>query len=489
MNRPRATNLLLSLLLAAASPLAATDYSVGPGQPLASIGAVPWAQLQPGDNVYIHWRSAPYKEKWVINRRGTSNAPIRVIGVPGPSGQLPVIDGRDAVTAPGLNYTNEVRGLIKIGSSNVPADGLPAYIEIEGLELRSVRPPYSFTDDGGSNSSYVNNAASVYIEKGEFITIRDCVLHDSGNGIFIGAFGGQTRDILIEGNSIYDNGNVGSIFEHNTYTEALGITYQFNRFGALRSGAGGNNLKDRSAGLVVRYNWIEDGNRQLDLVDAGTSALYGDPRYRETNVYGNVLIESEGQGNSQMVHYGGDSGTTSRYRQGTLYFFHNTVVSTRTGNTTLLRLSTNAETADVRNNVLYVSASGNRLAMLSSAGVLDLVRNWTKPGWRASHSGLSGTLNDLGTGIESASPGFADSAQQDFSLAPGSVALNVATSLRSEVLPQHDPTLEYVLHQQSGPRAVVGVRDLGAFEFCGLGGCGPIFGDDFESGGLSAWAP
>ena len=35
------------------------------------------------------------------------------------------------------------------------------------------------------------------------------------------------------------------------------------------------------------------------------------------------------QGTSQIVHYGGDSGTTSDYRKGTLYFFHNTVVSTK----------------------------------------------------------------------------------------------------------------------------------------------------------------
>jgi hypothetical protein len=39
------------------------------------------------------------------------------------------------------------------------------------------------------------------------------------------------RNILIEGNRIHDNGNVGSLFEHNTYTEALGITYQYNYFG------------------------------------------------------------------------------------------------------------------------------------------------------------------------------------------------------------------------------------------------------------------
>ncbi|MCP4250440.1 MAG: polysaccharide-degrading enzyme, partial [bacterium] len=360
------------------SPSHAADYHVGPGQALATIGDAPWATLQPGDRVLIHWRQEPYKEKWVINRQGTADDWITIAGIPGPEGQLPVIDGRDAVTAPGLNFWNEERGIIKIGGSNTPPDGLPAYIVIEDLEIRSGRPPFTFTNDGGGTSTYADNAASIYVEKAEHLIIRRCVIHDSGNGIFTGSFNGQTRDLLIEGNHIFANGNLGSAFHHNTYTSAIGILYQFNRFGALRAGADGNNLKDRSAGLVVRYNWVEDGNRQLDLVD-GETEVVAHPDYDETFVYGNVLIESDGQGNSQVAHYGGDGGDTDLYRKGTLYFYNNTVVSTRTGNTTLLRLSTQDESADVRNNVLYTVADGNRLAMLAAAGDLTLRHNWTKP--------------------------------------------------------------------------------------------------------------
>ena len=40
-----------------------------------------------------------------------------------------------------------------------------------------------------------------------------------------------------------------------------------------------------------------------------------------------MLIETGGAGNRQIVHYGGDSGTTANYRKGTLYFYNNTVVS------------------------------------------------------------------------------------------------------------------------------------------------------------------
>ncbi len=459
---------------------AATDYEVGPGLALEAIGDVPWESLMPGDRVLIHWRADPYAEKWVICRQGTEADPIVVSGVPGPSGELPVIDGRNAVTRTALNYWNEGRGVLKIGGANTPPDTLPAHIIIENLDIRSGRPPYGFTDADGQAASYQNNAAAIYVEKAADLVIRNCVLRDSGNGLFVGAYDGETTNILIEGNWIYDNGIEGSYYEHNTYTAAIGIIYQFNLFGPLRDTAGGNNLKDRSAGLVVRWNWIEDGNRQLDLVDAEDSAvLVNHPSYNETHVYGNVLIESDGQGNSQMVHYGGDSGTTADYRKGTLYFYNNTVVSTRSGNTTLMRLSTNEESADVRNNIIFTTASGNYLALLGSSGVMDLGHNWLTEGWVTSHDSFGGTLNDDGTNIVGSDPVFL----QNYHLGPGSPCVDAGTTLNSAVLPAHALTRQYVPHQGSTGRPVDGALDLGAFEQ------GLIFADGFESGGVGQWSP
>ncbi len=466
----------------------ATDYDVGPGQALAAIGEVPWESLMAGDQVRIHWRAEPYKEKWVIARQGTAQDPIVVRGIPGPGGQLPVIDGRDATTRMQLNYWNESRGIIKIGGASIPADTLPSYILIENLEVRSARPPFTFTNDGGGSETYADNAAAIYIEKAAHLTIRGCVIHDSGNGLFMGAFDGQTEDILFEGNYFHSNGIVSSAFQHNTYTSGIDVTYQYNRFGFLRADADGNNLKDRSAGLVVRHNWIEGGNRQLDLVDASNiPELYQLPSYRSTFVYGNVLIETDGEGNSQMVHYGGDGSDTDDYRKGTLYFYNNTVVSTRSGNTTLLRLSTNAEAADVRNNILYVTASGSRLAMVSSAGILDLSHNWLKPGWVDSHGSLSGVINDDGTAITSADPAFADEGNQNYHLSENSLALDAATSLHPNSLPDHPLTSQYLGHQASEPRPSDSALDLGAFERCASASCGAIFADGFESGNTSAW--
>lgn len=445
----------------------AAVYEVGDGRSYATVGAVPWESLEAGDTVLIHWRAAPYKEKWVIGRSGTASAPITVRGVPGLAGQLPVIDGNGATTRPQLDYWNEVRNVIKVGGSSVPADITPQYVVIENLDIRSGRPPYTFVASNGTTRSYANNAAAIQIEKGEHIIIRNCVLHDCGNGLFVSSSGTTvSRDILVEANYIHDNGNDGSIYEHNNYTAAIGITFQYNRFGPLRGTAGGNNLKDRSAGLVVRYNWVEGGNRQLDLVDAEDSGLIqADPAYRSTFVYGNILVEPAGAGNRQIAHYGGDSGSTGQYRKGTLHFYNNTIVSTRTDRTTLLRLSTNDEHCDARNNIIYVSAAGSTLSMLDSSGVLDLSHNWLKPGWVATFGTLTGVINDDGTFVSGTAPGFRDEAGQDYRLAPESPCINRAGPLSASVLPGHDLLREYVRHQSGQLRQVYGtVRDLGAFE-------------------------
>ena len=447
-----------------AIPMFAATYEVGDGKPYTSIGAVPWKSLQAGDTVLIHWRATPYKEKWVICRQGTATAPITVRGVLNASGQRPVIDGNGAVTAPGLNYWSETRGVLKIGGANIPTDTMPKYIVIENLDIRGARSSYTFRADDGTTQAYSSNASPIFLEKGENITIRNTLIHDGGNGLFIASSdAAASRNILVQRNYIYDNGNVNSIYEHNAYTAAAGITFEYNRFGPLRSGAGGNNLKDRSAGTVVRYNWIEGGNRQLDLVDAEDSvAIRTDSKYGQTFVYGNVLIEPAGAGNRQIIHYGGDSGATGSYRRGTLYLYNNTVVSTRTDRTTLLRLSTDNERCDARNNVIYTTAAGNTLSILDQTGIVDFQHNWLKPGWAKSFSTSAAKVNNLGGNVEGNSPAFVSETGQDYRPAAGSASINAGTALHASA---QTLTQEYVKHQNSRTRYKDLVFDIGAFEF------------------------
>jgi hypothetical protein len=442
-------------------------YEVGEGKTFANVGDVPWESMNAGDQVLIHWRQLPYKEKWVIAVQGTEQQPFVVRGVPNQYGDLPIIDGRDATTRSQIDFWNEDRGVIKIGGANSPAVDTPAWIVLENLDIRSGRTPYQFTGRSGL-TGYGSNAASIYVENGQNVTLRNCVLRDSGNGLFVSH---ASRNVLVEGCWIYDNGIEGSIYEHNTYTAAIGMVYQFNYLGPLRANCLGNNLKDRSAGTVVRYNWIESGNRQLDLVDAEDSTdLVNHPSYRKTFVYGNILIEPDGAGNSQIVHYGGDSGDTTIYRKGTLHFYNNTVVSTRTGNTTLLRLSTNEETCDCRNNIVYVTEPGSRLALLASSGMLHLSYNWLKTGWRDSHDGLTGVIYNEGGNVTGENPGFVDATPQDYHLNGASPCINAGTSLHPDA---YALSHQYVKHRASELRPASGPLDVGAFEFQPPGGIRP----------------
>src|SRR6185369_14705173 len=140
----------------------------------------------------------------------------------------------------------------------------------------------------------------------------------------------------------------------------------------------------------------------------------------------------------------------------------NTVVSRRTGNTTLIRLSTTDESADVRDNVLFVTATGNRLALLDQSGTLVATRNWMKPGWVASHSGPA-SVSDGGQ-LLGADPGFANQAAGDFHLVAGSPCVDQAVALDPE---STAPAYEYAPIASGVARIPDEPMDLGAFELAG----------------------
>lgn len=435
----------------------ATVLDVGPQHALATPADVPWESLTAGTLVRLWPEGSPYHHKWAIDAVGTETEPIVVLGVCDPvTGALPIVDGDGAVTRTALDFWSETRGVIKIGGTSTGGSVVPAHVHVEDLDIRHGRSAYGFTDDAGNAQTYDANAAAIFVEEGDDITLRGNVLSDSGNGLFVAK---AANRVVVMGNHIHGNGNVGSAYEHNSYTEALGITFEANRYGPLCDGCDGNALKDRSAGTVVRYNWIEGGNRQLDLVESHDARLTGDPSYRDTFVYGNVLIEPDGDGNSQIVHYGGDSGTEADYRKGTLHFVHNTVLSERSGNTTLVRLSSGDEHAVLHGNLV---AAGS-LALLAEHGTAELIDNGLPGGWRDSFDGgFDGAVSDSGT-LDSTDPGFVDEAGHDLHLDAGSVGVD-AGSAPLPAMAAHPVDRQYVADQATEARPDDGAPDLGAFE-------------------------
>lgn len=240
--------------------------------------------------------------------------------------------------------------------------------------------------------------------------MRGCIIHDSANGLFTSHL---TQNILISRNYIYDNGIENSIYQHNTYTESMGIVYEYNQFGPLRSNCPGNNLKDRSAGTVIRYNWIEAGNRQLDLVESDYQSFVDDPSYNATFVYGNILIEPDNAGNSQIIH---------------------------------------------------TTASPGHLALTNGQGQLALYANYFTQGYANSFEDTSASILGSSGNITGTDPGFSGMDTQDFTLVSGSVCVNKGTSLATGAA-NYPLTDSYVKHMDMDKRMMNGSAwDMGAFE-------------------------
>jgi hypothetical protein len=432
------------------------DYHVGPGHDLADPNEVAWEALRAGDRIFIHARQEPYRSKFVLCCRGTEQAPIRVIGVKDREGRRPVLDGKGALTRKQLNFWGEARAVIKIGGANRPSDVVPGFIEVHGLEVRGGRKPNSFMGREG-RTGYARNAAAFYVEKGEHLLIEDCVIRDNGNGIITAP---ATRDLVVRGCHLFDNGVEGSLYEHNAYTTGIDVRFEFNRFGPLRPACLGNNFKDRSAGLSFRCNWVEGGNRCLDLVDAADAKILGHPLYRRTLVWGNVMWKTPGPGNNQVIHYGGDSGDLGRYRGGTLRLWNNTIVSLRSGNTVLVRPSERECRIECRQNIAHVVREDGRLFLLADAAELEAEGNWFSLGWQ----GVVG--ENLAAGADNASgtaPGFVDWRVGDLRLRSDSpLRRSIEKVLPPEGFGADGSEWQYRSHQDRSPRAAWTVP--GAFE-------------------------
>lgn len=486
---------IISILILFSAPMAAAVvYDIGPGRPYTSLGAFPFEQLQAGDIVNIHYRPEPYREKVRIRAQGTPSSPVIIRGISGPGGERPILDGINATTRTTDTYGYpplQDLGLVIIFRSDAdPFEYKPKHILLEGLEIRNADAGNgnTFSDAAGLTRSWAENACGIWALGVENLTIRDCAIHTCGNGLFIASKGEeetQSRNILVERCAIYGNSVPGSFFEHNIYTEALNTTFQYNYLGPIREGAQGGNLKDRSARAIIRYNWIQGGQRLIDLVEAQDSypIVGGLPEYGDDYVYGNVLITNPGDAGA-LVHYGGDSGLDQTYRKGTLHFYHNTVRILRDQSelyrTHLFDITSNEQTVDARNNIVYVAPftlgeAPTNLQLSINAGIINLGINWISPGWQPwtdNGTQIVGTITGSSNVIGAADnlPGFANLATNDLSLLQSSPCIDISQPLDAASVASFPVTMQYSSPRSALPRTSVGVApDLGAFEFGVLG--------------------
>jgi hypothetical protein len=509
--------LALAWSLVPVSAAKATDYHVGPGQTYTTIGAVPWYNLQAGDTVYIHYRTGAqggaYHEKFLISGQGTPTQWIRVLGVPGPNGELPVISGANATTSTNMHYrwqtptgSSSIQwgGVIQIAVHNDFAGGvsapLPAYIEIANLQVQDGYKSYQFTAENGVTGNYDGFAACIYARSVHHLIIRNNVLTNCGQGFYNWTGGGgdawwngvQT-DTVIRGNYFYNNGNEKSYTEHQAYTESDGVIYEYNHFGPQRPGALGSQLKDRSVGTVIRYNYIEQSlaGYDIDLVEPEESYgfMHDKPTYKQAFVYGNTIVStflSQNIIHWNEDHYAGQGRAT--LVGGKLFFYDNTFVAIADATGWKPKyLIFNAHQGgydcppnplpgviDVRNNIFAALPRTPGAAVpqihfgYCGKENFDFGKNWVTSGYLVNGAIVNGATN-LVTPANN-DPGFVNVTSGDFHLVAGSSALGIGGALAPEVTNNSlgldlTPTQQYVYHQRVTARTASGAgSDVGAFE-------------------------
>ncbi|MDA3788722.1 MAG: hypothetical protein PF503_09540 [Desulfobacula sp.] len=424
-------------LLFLSSGFAAT-YEFGDGRQYSYFREFNWDSLKPGDIVNIYKKSRPYREKLVLNSSGTRKNPIRIQGVPDKNGNLPVIDGSGAVHFQKLCMESHYsRGLIIIGDCK-PAD----FIIIKNLELKNANNK-SFYRLNNLNLSYTKNAAGIFLWKGKYLLIKNCIIHSCGMGVLTNTYP-NTDHFYLGYSRIYNNGDfTRKGWGHNVYIQARKTLIEFNRFGELFSD--GNNIKDRSNVTVIRYNWIAGGmSRQIDLVE---NFKYGD---QDAFVYGNFITHGKNIKNPKMILFGGDLLDKDQKqlgsRSGKLYFFNNTMISKVTTDEGFLYINRSDCKASLQNNVML-----GRKKIWSGNGQVTGSNNLFSSGTET-----QGFLNSFQGGVEQLS-GKDNSPYQ-----PGKDSLLVNAGdgklpAKVRFVPSPFP--------RAVPRSSDGAIDIGAFEY------------------------
>ena len=325
----------------------------------AEMNAVPWSTLGPGDTVRIH--PGTYHKQILLSSSGTEAQPIRICGIADGAGNLPVLDGANATAKAGSNYGS--------GAGNMqPYEGIliynrdagyfagasyPKNIIIEGLKITGFNRDNTYTDlSTGLVTSYNKAAAPIRVQHGGNITVRGNELSFNGNGLFTmsknSVESNTTRNLLIEGNYIHDNGVPSDYLEHQSYLQAFGLVVQGNYYDHPLTGMPGGQLKTRSVQQFIRYNYFEGASRILDLVEIQDSPglvfpWVGVPASEQINtsasdivanyeayhyrfVYGNI-IHNVGSPFGAWIFHGAGDNTQSLNPGGTLHAYHNSIFS------------------------------------------------------------------------------------------------------------------------------------------------------------------
>lgn len=417
----------------------------------------------------FHYRATPYTDIIYLASRGEKNKYITLRGVPDASGNRPILDGNNAVMPSNTGYLPgflDSVGMIIVGKPNqsvVPRNYgyKPGYLHITGLHIRNARPPQMVTNATGGKSAWEDFSAGIFIDPAEHVVIENCEFNDNGMGIFVNSPGSgdeafQSRDIRIAKNYFHNNGLPnGEAHDHNSYTEAIGIVYEYNYFGAPIKTTGGDNIKDRSAGVVFRYNYIEDGVTLIALrdpqgnveIEAAAKDSWNADMNSMAFIYGNIFVARNitqwGDGPNIVSMGDGIYGDGRQIRYGKLFFYGNRVVSLVNSKVPLFGpINTRLPMTTVARNNLFYASGTQPFALFIWQGPADFQSNWINKyvnvlvssadggmatGTKFDGSGLGGLT------ASTASPGFVNAAAGNYLTTASSPFASLNAALPSEV--------------------------------------------------------
>lgn len=478
-------------------PSNAYDFEVGPGKPYTDVDQVPWEFLLPGDRVYIYSRPAAYNRTIVLTACGTEDAWIEVIGVRDPvTGAMPVFDGADAICADGRHYPIlDGSALVSIGPFTAGTDGTAygtkaRFIHVTGLELKNAHPTKDRLPRGATiATAWGEFSEGFYVLGGHNICIQGNKIHTCGLGVFVNSTNHdrfQSHRIHVCNNWIYNCSSEGSYSTHGMYLEAIGTIVEFNVIGANYPGSNGDAVKERSSGVVYRYNCItatanavafrdpsNEDSAQNGILESQAVDSLGTLMVQKIFCYGNTFLV---KGTPQAVIGVGDGGN-GELRSGNLYFYSNIVLAEMDGQSGYTGVyydpyrvplfsmwnTRSPITVHARNNLFYTKTAtpAGKLApfgLFSWQGLADWQSNWCNRFVLTAYdtnyaSNIARGVQYTGVGLNGLSeatdsPGFVNLAAGDIDLLlsspffglnayvhPDAIARNLIPSRRSVLYP------------------------------------------------------
>jgi hypothetical protein len=388
------------------------DYEVGAGKEYPNLESTPAAgTLKPGSIIRV-WNTdttgsnpSTYHEYYQIASTGFPTQPMILCGVPDSLGNLPVIDGSNATGQASVSEDGAAAGagIISVWPRGGTPYGYwqngsagPSYVTITGLHIAHGTPNYSYTPPGGgAATAYQIFTACLNIRSGSYIDLGGNNLDTCGLGVFTADNGNNgwasiTQLVTVTGNHVQNAGITGQEGEHEAYIQTWYALLQGNLWDNYNRQASGSAIKWRGVEGIFRYNNVASGAQRLfDLVEVqdatpyitfdGYLSLPGDTNcddsfyclgdraganiiaayqesFQKDFVYGNELF---GLSSLQQIHYLADGGGGMQDRNGTLYFFSNTLDAAQN----IFDTSSNGDgyygyfpqRVDARNNILWAN--------------------------------------------------------------------------------------------------------------------------------------